>query len=101
MLDFTKYDIRFRSTYRSKISKSSNLSYIYLTYQMIVMTFLYLNIRTELSEARILYEKVQQFLYGTVQISDLNKKTEQVERLHFKPRFYSVNYFYQSSNCFL
>ena len=51
---------------------------------MIFMTFLYLNIRTELSEARILYEKVQQFLYGTVEISDLNKKTEQVERLHFK-----------------
>ena len=87
MLDFTKYDIRFRSTYRSKIYKSINLPYIYLTFQMILMKFFYLNIRTELSEARILYEKVQQFLYGTVEISDLNKKTEQVERLHLNPDF--------------
>lgn len=36
--------------------------------------------RTELSEARILHEKVQQLLYGKVEINGLKKKTEDIER---------------------
>ena len=36
--------------------------------------------RTELSEARILHEKVQHLLYGNVEINGLKKKTEDIER---------------------